>query len=702
MSLSDRVAGKSGAAATFSFTTTAGGALAAGSNVSVQVPDGFFSGCTLFEVVFFMNVSGIVSECGFSMFTVTIMNGVVGSYSNVNFSVFGVVLGSVSSSGLNYGVFRISSSSDPVFAEVISGPILGHLSSSVVFLSQYLKHSATELIFEFKTPDPSLFKCVSIRAIYGFSVSNLKVRCLINKLRSVDVLGCTYDGAVFSVFLNAPTKLDQNSNFGCTMSGLFTPMNATTASRLSVITFDSSDRPLDAAFSVEFPPIFDTAATHTPGSSPLTLSSAIRSQLLSEFLVSFTSSGAEPIALITVQGLRDFQTSQFFFTSTQSCSHNSNTVLATTIYSSPFLTIAINGTEIAYLKSSIVCSIKGLILPSNAEAGKDDIVISSFGANGAAVDTLAGVALPAIFAAEATDVRVSLSSYVSGSENVVMTLSFVSPNTPLLPKGTIKTVSITGVFFSNFSASDDVTCQHQFGVASGYATFVYSAYNPLLVIKTTGTDVISSGTFPITCIVSGFTNSLSKRASSLSFGLTTWDVMNTPIDIATNDIFPDIFAFFASNGSIGLSSQVVSKLPVMLTINFNAPYTGLSIGYITVSGIFFAASLQHLPPAAECYVDSPSQRVQARFVVFISAKSELALTFVSSQLSGLPTGAAGSYLAVTCTITNLVNVPDALTARSTVSIASFGIDAAPLYLQSAITFPVIVEQSLGFNRPRVS
>jgi hypothetical protein len=52
---------------------------------------------------------------------------------------------------------------------------------------------------------------------------------------------------------------------------------------LSVITFDSSDRPLDAAFSVEFPPIFDTAATHTPGSSPLTLSSAIRSQLLSRF-----------------------------------------------------------------------------------------------------------------------------------------------------------------------------------------------------------------------------------------------------------------------------------------------------------------------------------------------------------------------------------------------------------------------------------
>jgi hypothetical protein len=39
---SDRVAGKTGAAATFSFTTTAGGALAAGSNITLTYPSAFF------------------------------------------------------------------------------------------------------------------------------------------------------------------------------------------------------------------------------------------------------------------------------------------------------------------------------------------------------------------------------------------------------------------------------------------------------------------------------------------------------------------------------------------------------------------------------------------------------------------------------------------------------------------------------------
>jgi len=44
IALSDRVAGKSSAAATFSFTTTAGGALAIGSTITLTYPSGFFSG----------------------------------------------------------------------------------------------------------------------------------------------------------------------------------------------------------------------------------------------------------------------------------------------------------------------------------------------------------------------------------------------------------------------------------------------------------------------------------------------------------------------------------------------------------------------------------------------------------------------------------------------------------------------------------
>jgi hypothetical protein len=56
---------------------------------------------------------------------------------------------------------------------------------------------------------------------------------------------------------------------------------------------------------------------------------------------------------------------------------------------------------------------------------------------------------------------------------------------------------------------------------------------------------------------------------------------------------------------------------------------------------------------------------------------------------------------VTCRITNCVNVPAAISARSSVSIVAFGANSAPLYTQSTIKFPAIVEQSLGLNRPRV-
>jgi hypothetical protein len=569
-------------------------------------------------------------------------------------------------------------------------------------LSQYFKNSATALKFEFTTLSSTAFKSVSVQPFQGFSASSLKVSCFMNKISAVEVLSSNYHGSVITVVLSSATRMNQNSIFHCTVSGLFTPKLAAVSQSVSFITFDSSIQPVDAAFSIDFPPIFDNIASQTPGFPPLTMSSTIRSTLLSEFLVSFTSSGAAPIALITVQGLQDFKTSHVLISSAQRCTHNNNAVVSAAFYTSPFLTIAINGSEIAYSRTAVVCSVKGLILPSDAQSERNDLVISSFGTNGAAVDTLADVSLPAIFAAEAKNVEISLSSYVSGVQNVVMTLSFVSPHTSSLPKGLIKTISVTGLFFDNFSSSDDVSCRHQYGMASGYATFVPVVFDPFLVITLAGTAGISSGPVPIICTVIGFTNSPSQRISSLSIGLTSWDAMKVPIDTATNIRFPNIFAFGASNGAILLSSQVVSKINVHLTLNFSAPYTGQSIRYITVSGVFFSPSLPDLSPTAQCYVDASSKAVQADSVVFKSAASELSLTFVSGQSTGLPVGTVGSFLAVTCKVTNLVNVPDTLTARSTVSFAVFGTNGAPLYVQSAIRFPNIVNQSLGLNRPRVS
>jgi hypothetical protein len=60
---------------------------------------------------------------------------------------------------------------------------------------------------------------------------------------------------------------------------------------------------------------------------------------------------------------------------------------------------------------------------------------------------------------------------------------------------------------------------------------------------------------------------------------------------------------------------------------------------------------------------------------------------------------------VTCRITKFVNSPISVSARFSLSMVAFGASQAgfaPLYTQSAVKFPAIVEQSLGSNRPRVS
>jgi len=184
--------------------------------------------------------------------------------------------------------------------------------------------------------------------------------------------------------------------------------------------------------------------------------------------------------------------------------------------------------------------------------------------------------------------------------------------------------------------------------------------------------------------------------------MSTWDAANAPIDNSPKVAFPNIFAFAALNASLTLSSQVVSKSRITLTLKFNAPYTGQPITSITVSGLSFAASLQQLPPAADCYVNSPTNSVSASSVAFEAVASEFRMAFITGQPAGLPSGTAGSLLAVTCRITNCVNAPAAIGARSTVPIVAFGANSAPLYIQSAIKFPAIFEQSLGLNRPRVS
>jgi hypothetical protein len=389
--------------------------------------------------------------------------------------------------------------------------------------------------------------------------------------------------------------------------------------------------------------------------------------------------------------MSDFTTLSAAFLTTQTCSFNGDEYSSMTRYNDPFLSITVNASGFPAAQSDIICTVRGLVLPALAQAAKDNLVVSTFDENSVAIETMAGVALPSIFSSVATSVSVTLSSVISNDADVAMTLSFISPNPPANsgPKGSIKVISLSGVFFQTFLEIQS-KCYHQTGEATGEATLNSST----LVIRLAGTDSIASDPRPVTCLVSGFKNIASQRRTDLSVRLSTWDIANIPLDISSAVAFPNIYAFPAFNGSVALSSQIIKKSGVTMTLKFEVPFTTQAITSITLSGLPFSAPLQQTAPSALC------QSVNSNSVTFtvIGAASELSMKFSS----GLPVGSG--ILTVTCKISNLVNAPTALRASSTVSLFVFsGIESnpLPLYFLRSIVFPPIFEQSLGYKRPRV-
>jgi hypothetical protein len=300
----------------------------------------------------------------------------------------------------------------------------------------------------------------------------------------------------------------------------------------------------------------------------------------------------------------------------------------------------------------------------------------------------------------------SLTSVISNNDNVGLTFAFISPFPNSGSKGPIKVISLSGVFFQSF-AGTTAKCFHQNGMAEGVASLNSSSSGEpgrnTLTIALSGTDSISSSGSFISCSVSGFKNWATQRISDVSFGLSTWDALKSPLDTATSVAFPNIFAFSASNATVALSSQIVGKSPVSMTLKFTVPYTGQQITKITLSGLPFSAPRQDMQPSAHCSVDN-SAAIASIDPVTLNLTNALAELTMSFQNGGLPAG-SGSYgvgmLPVTCKISKLVNAPSPSDVTSSVSLAVFG-NSLPIYLLSGIRFPALYGQSLGFRKPRVS
>jgi hypothetical protein len=711
---SDRVADKANVAATFSFTTSAGGALAIGSFITLTYPPGFFSSSATPSVLMSGSVSGTSAPPSSTAIIVTTATAGIAASANVIVTLSGLKLGLSSTNGLNVSGF-LTTSVDPIQSVLNLGAIYGPLKSASVLFSQYLKNSPTTMIFEFRGFSAQAVTSFVLGNLHGFTTAGAGlsgVNCVMNPQFPVFVSNAALDINSSSLTITiAASSIGSNAAVRCSVGGLRTPAAAAAArSDFSISTLTSSGLKVDAIFGMGFPAIFDRFATPLPNSNPIIIVSAndphlIRSTAVTSFLVSFTSSGAGSIKTITVQGLSDFAFSSSF-SSAQACSHDNIFYPAMSVYSSPLLTISVNTSGFSTSSSDVICTLRGLILPSAPVAAKDDLVISTFDVNGAALETMAAVSIPGIFSSVATSVSLSLTSAISNNDNVGMTFAFISPTPISGSKGPIKVISLSGVFFQSFAGST-AKCFHQNGMAEGVARLNSSSLEEpdrnTLTIALSGTDSISSSGSFISCSVSGFKNWATQRISDLSVGLTTWGALSLPLDAASRVAFPNIFAFSATNATVALSAQVAGKSPVSMTLNFMVPYTGQRITAITLSGLLFSTPRQDMQPSAYCSLDT-SAPISATDPVPLSLTSALAQLTMSFPNGGLPAG-SGSYgvgdLSVTCKISNLVNAPSPSDATSSVSLAVFG-NSLPIYFLSGIQFPALFGQSLGFRRPRIT
>jgi hypothetical protein len=661
------------------------------------------------------SVSGTSAAPSATAIVVTTATAVVAASTKVIVTLSGLRLSPSPTNGLNVSLGFLSTSVDLIQSDCNLGAIFGPLTSASVLLSQYLKSSPTTLFFEFRGFSAQAVTSLVFGNLHGFTTTDASlsgVNCVLNLETPFFVSNAALDisSSTLTIMI-AASSIGSNAAVRCSVGGLRTPAAAAAArGDFSISTLTSSGLKVDAIFGMPFPAIFDRLASPLPDLNPIRIVSAndphlIRSTAVSSFLVSFTSSGTGSIKTITVQGLSDFEFSSTF-SSAHACSHDTILYSALSVYSSPFLTISVNASGFSTSSSDVICTLRGLILPSAPVAAKDDLVISTFDGNGAALETMAAVSIPGIFSSVATSVSLSLTSAISNNDNVGMTFAYISPTPNSGSKGPIKVISLSGVFFQSFAGSI-AKCFHQNGMAEGVASLNSSSSGEpgrnTLTIALSGADSISpSGSF-ISCSVSGFKNWATQRISDLSVSLTTWDALRLPLDTASPVAFPNIFAFSASNATVALSSQIVGKSPVSMTFNFMVPFTGQRITAITLAGLSFSAPRQDMQPYAYCSLDS-SAHISANDPVPLGLTSAVAQLTMSFPNGGLPAG-SGSYgigaLAVTCRVSNLVNAPSPSDATSSVSLAVFG-NWLPVYFLSGIRFPALFGQSLGFRRPRIT
>jgi hypothetical protein len=126
---SDRVAGKASAAATFSFTTTAGGALATGSSITLTYPAGFFASTGTPAVsISGSGPTGSVATPTSTQIVITTATQAIAASTAVTVTVTGLIMSGTPTAGGNVSV--ATSADQTASSGVASGVIGGEVTNA--------------------------------------------------------------------------------------------------------------------------------------------------------------------------------------------------------------------------------------------------------------------------------------------------------------------------------------------------------------------------------------------------------------------------------------------------------------------------------------------------------------------------------------------------------------------------------------------
>jgi hypothetical protein len=121
MPAADRVAGRTAAVATFSFTPTVGGALAADSLITLSYPAGFFASGTITAQSSAPGVFFTVAPPGASYVTMTVTGGTLAAATAVTITLAGFTMGSPTAGG----DITVQTSADPLASLPQASGVIG-------------------------------------------------------------------------------------------------------------------------------------------------------------------------------------------------------------------------------------------------------------------------------------------------------------------------------------------------------------------------------------------------------------------------------------------------------------------------------------------------------------------------------------------------------------------------------------------------